>query len=38
MMGGVFGAIVLMGIGQVALQLAAYRQKTSRPREPWELG
>lgn len=36
MMGGVFGVVILIGLGQTALQIYEYKQKAARPRQPWE--
>ena len=36
MVGGIFGFVVLLGLGQTALQLKTWRKNTARPKQPWE--
>ncbi len=36
MVGGIFGFVVLLGLGQTALQLKTWRKHVARPKQPWE--
>ena len=36
MVGGIFGIVALMGLGQAALQVKTWRREMARPKEPWE--